>query len=135
MMRSALLSISLLGSVLLASGLGQKAAAFEMRSYTTGKELLTVCSGDRDSCYMYVYGVLDIIMLNDDSTKTCSFNSEGVAGDKAVSTVLSYLQSHPDRMDWSAAALVQNAIRSKFPCAKQKSTDKKSPDETIDLTP
>ena len=94
-----------------------------MRSYTAGKELFTVCSQDRDSCYMYVYGVLDMLMLNDDATKTCTFNPEGVAGDKAVNTVLTYMQTHQDRLDWSAAALVQNAVRSKFPCAKKKKAD------------
>jgi hypothetical protein len=99
---------------------GPSAKAFQIRSYATGKELFQVCSGDRDSCYMYVYGVLDMIMLNDDAKTTCTFNPEGVAGDKAVNVVLSYIKEHQDRMDWSAAALVQNAIRTKFPCKKKK---------------
>jgi hypothetical protein len=106
-----------------AFGLVSSAEAFEMRSYTNGKQLLTVCSQDSTNCYMYVYGVLDVLMLNDDANKTCTFNPDGVAGDKAVGTVLAYLQTHQDRMDWSAAALVQNAIRSKFPCAKKKKVE------------
>jgi hypothetical protein len=104
------------------------AAAFQMRSYATGKQLFQVCSEDQNSCYMYVYGVLDMIMLTDDSKQTCTFNADGVAGDKAVNTVLTYLTAHQDRMDWSAAALVQNAIRSKFPCPKKKPADKPAPD-------
>ena len=108
---------------------------FQMRSYVPGKQLLDICSGDRDSCYMYVYGILDLMMLNDDAKKTCSFNPEGVAGDKAVAAVLAYLKTHQDRLDWSAAALVQNAIRGKYPCAKKKTTSQnpsspKSPDPT-----
>ena len=104
------------------------AAAFQMRSYATGKQLFQVCSDDRDSCYMYVYGVLDMIMLSDDAKQTCTFNADGVAGDNAVNAVLTYLTSHQDRLDWSAAALVQNAIRSKFPCPKKKPADKSAPD-------
>lgn len=104
------------------------AAAFQMRSYATGKQLFQVCSDDRDSCYMYVYGVLDMIMLSDDSKQTCTFNADGVAGDKAVNAVLTYLTSHQDRLDWSAAALVQNAIRNKFPCPKKKPVDTSAPD-------
>ena len=57
------------------------ATAFQMRSYATGKQLFQVCSEDRESCYMYVYGVLDMIMLTDDSEQTCTFNADGVAGD------------------------------------------------------
>jgi len=76
---------------------------------------------------MYIYGVLDKVLLNDDINKTCLFNPEGLAGDKAVSTFLAYMASHQDRLDWSAAALVQNAIRSKFPCPKKKPTDKSAP--------
>src|SRR5215813_7421457 len=110
--------ISSLLVVLIGDCLVNPAAAFQMRSYAAGHQLYQVCSEDRDSCYMYVYGVLDMIMLNDDAMKTCTFNPDGVAGDKAVNAVLSYIRSHQDRLDWSAAALVQNAIRSKFPCPK-----------------
>jgi hypothetical protein len=117
-----------------ALGFAEPAAAFSMRSYTAGRDLLTVCADDRDGCYMYVYGVLDNIMLNDDANKTCTFNPEGAAGDKAVAAVLSYLRTHSDRLDWSAAALVQNAIRSKFPCGKKK-PDSDSTDEPADPTP
>jgi len=117
--------------LLLASAAGDGylhgATAFQMRSYATGKQLFQVCSEDRESCYMYVYGVLDMIMLTDDSEQTCTFNADGVAGDKAVNAVLAYITSHQDRLDWSAAALVQNAIRSKFPCPKKKPTDKSAP--------
>jgi len=102
-------------------------SGFQMRSYVPGKQLLEICSGDRDSCYLYVYGVMDIMMLNDDARKTCSFNSDGVAGDKAVAAVLAYLKTHQDRLDWSAAALVQNAIRSKFPCSKKKPVPEPEP--------
>lgn len=101
-------------------------AGFQIRSYIPGKQLLDICSGDRESCYMYVYGIMDSMMLNDDSKKTCSFNAEGVAGDKAVAAVLAYLRTHQDRLDWSAAALVQNAIRGKFPCPKKKPAEQPS---------
>ncbi|HVJ35070.1 MAG TPA: Rap1a/Tai family immunity protein [Terriglobia bacterium] len=103
------------------------ASAFQMRSFTAGSQLYQVCSEDRESCYMYVYGVLDMVMLTDDANKTCTFSPEGIAGDKAVNAVLSYMRSHLDRLDWSAAALVQNAIRSKFPCPKQKGTPAPAP--------
>lgn len=107
----------------ISAGLSAPATAdFKLRSYITGGQLYQVCSEDRDSCYMYVYGVLDKLMLNDDASKTCVFNPEGVAGDKAVEAVRSYIVSHQDRLNWSAAALVQNAVASKFPCAKKKGT-------------
>jgi len=126
-LRLAAAAILLLASAA-SDGYLHSAAAFQMRSYATGKQLFQVCSDDRDSCYMYVYGVLDMIMLSDDSKQTCTFNADGVAGDKAVNAVLTYLTSHQDRVDWSAAALVQNAIRSKFPCPKKKPADKSGPD-------
>jgi len=126
-LRLAAAAILLLASAA-SDGYLHSAPAFQMRSYATGKQLFQVCSDDRDSCYMYVYGVLDMIMLSDDSKQTCTFNADGVAGDKAVSAVLAYLTSHQDRLDWSAAALVQNAIRSKFPCPKKKPADKSAPD-------
>lgn len=110
------------------TALATPAAAFQMRSFTAGSQLYQVCSEDRESCYMYVYGVLDMVMLTDDANKTCTFSPEGIAGDKAVNAVLSYMRSHLDRMDWSAAALVQNAIRSKFPCPKKKGTPAPDPD-------
>ncbi|HVJ40628.1 MAG TPA: Rap1a/Tai family immunity protein [Dongiaceae bacterium] len=113
---------------LVGAGLTTPAAAFQMRSFTSGSQLYQVCSEDRESCYMYVYGVLDIIMLTDDANQTCTFSPDGIAGDKAVNAVLSYMRSHLDRMDWSAAALVQNAIRSKFPCPKKKGTPAPAPD-------
>lgn len=133
-MRPALLPIVLAGLFLPAFGFIQPASAFSMRSYTAGRDLLTVCADDRNGCYMYVYGVLDSVMLSDDINKTCSFNPEGAAGDKAVATVLSYLRTHSDRLDWSAAALVQNAIRSKFPC-KKKPDAGSTTDEPSDTAP
>src|ERR1700743_1007084 len=119
LMRLVLLSVALAGLLLTSFAFIHPASAFSMRSYTAGRDLLTVCADDRSGCYMYVYGVLDNIMLNDDANKTCTFNPEGAAGDKAVATVLSYLRTHSDRLDWSAAALVQNAIRSKLHCGKK----------------
>lgn len=139
-MRPAFLSPALLwivlGGVLLpVLGFIHPAAAFSMRSYTAGRDLLTVCADDRSGCYMYVYGVLDNIMLNDDANKTCTFNPEGASGDKVVPAVLSYLRTHSDRLDWSAAALVQNAVRSKFPCGKKKTDGGASTDEPSDTAP
>lgn len=122
-------------ALLLASAAGDGylhgAAAFQMRSYATGKQLFQACSEDQNSCYMYVYGVLDMIMLTDDAKQTCTFNPDGVAGDKAVNTVLTYITAHQDRLDWSAAALVQNAVRSKFPCPKKKPADKSAPQSDV----
>ncbi len=105
---------------LAAAASGRPAGAFEIRSYITGEKLYKVCASDRDSCYTYIYGVLDTVMLDDDANKQCTFDPEGVAGDKAVNAVTSYLKEHQDRWDWSAAALVQNTVRSKFPCKKKK---------------
>jgi hypothetical protein len=93
---------------------------FQPRSYTNGQQLFQFCADDRNACYTYIYGVLDMLMLGDDISKKCTFDPVGASGDKVVNAVMSYLKEHQDRWDWSGAALIQNTVRSKFPCKKKK---------------
>jgi hypothetical protein len=115
---ASLLIASVITCVALTAG-ARAQDTFQPRSYTNGRQLFQICAEDRTGCYTYIYGVLDMLMLDEDISKKCTFDPVGASGDKVVNAVMSYLKEHQDRWDWSAAALVQNTVRSKFPCKKK----------------
>ena len=109
---------------------------FSVRAFgTDGNRLLEMCSvAEKEefqpdelrklaACTNYIDGVLDTQVMwqsltaNEPKHKK-SICAESINTMQGAKIVVKYLRDNPDKLHWSGAALVVNAIHSAFPCSK-----------------
>src|SRR5262245_49607429 len=87
--------------------------------FVTGEELHALCSDPSQDyrCQMYVAGVVDALMgqsLPADSMGFCL--QVGADTAQLADVVEQHLSANPDRRVWNAAVLIEDALRTSFPC-------------------
>ncbi len=111
----------LAGAVIAVISLGVARAA-DVRSFTTGTDLLEDCQGGdvgkRFACTGYIAGVADVLDANRSVDGLPACVPMEVELGKVKDTVVLYLKQHPEVRNTSAASLVVVAINDAWHCGK-----------------
>jgi hypothetical protein len=79
------------------------------------KERLTGSLGP--SCLMYVTGIAQTLLMNDDSDHMASpCPGDGVTNEQITDVVIKWLEDHPARREAPAPFIVMTALNEAFPC-------------------
>ncbi len=109
------------GAVIAAISLGSSRAA-DVRSFTTGTDLLEDCQGGdvgkRFACTGYIAGVADTIDASHSVPGLPACVPERVELGQVKDAVVHYLEQHPEQRTDSAAVLVMTAISDAWHCGK-----------------
>lgn len=95
-------------------------AAPAQAGFFTGNELLDSCNRN-DSSFVsgYVVGVYDHIEMNrSEGQKRFICIPTGAQARQVRDIVCGFLVRHPENRQWSAAALINNALIEAWPCPK-----------------
>ena len=83
---------------------------------TNGNELRRLCNGTgQTACIYYIVGAFDMMSsIVSHSAKICV--PQSVEAGQLEGVVKRWLRDHPDKWHWTAAFIVEKALKEKFPC-------------------
>ncbi len=68
-------------------------------------------------CFMYIAGVTQTLVLNDDTeTMTSPCPGKGVTDEQITDVVIKWLDDHPEKRDLPAPYIVMESLNKAFPC-------------------
>lgn len=117
-------ALRLLVPALLLAALHAPAGAATVTSGTTGQQLLALCTANMGGtgnaleaaeCMGYVVGVSETFNCIQ-SDHGFTWNSEGVGQPQLVAVVVSWLQAHPEALEFEAHRVVGAALQAAYPC-------------------
>jgi hypothetical protein len=94
-----------------------KGTAWGYQSFTAGNDLKQLCesTGDKLACQSYIRGAVDMMSsLGNFSGSICVSGLVNLG--QLQDVVENWLRDHPEKRHWTAAYIVETALKEKFPC-------------------
>lgn len=118
--------LSVLGAVTYAQQQAPKRRVAEAAIIFSGNQLQNLCSYSKSeepnvasaACTMYILGVTDTLLMNDDTETTMKKPCPGkyVTRQQISDVVVKWLNDHPEKRDLPAPFIVMTALNEAFPC-------------------
>lgn len=104
--------------ITLGSILATSVHADDPARWYTAQQLYNLCSPKTDSCFGYIDGVADMMILDAAARKVTPYLClpDGIQAQQLVPIVTGFIEKHPISLSHTAAGSVYLALREAFPC-------------------